>query len=166
MRIVWGSWLKCRLSGRARRDADLVGIYILISNTRWFYPLLLRDHLETTCCPWRWQHWHAHIHGSCCLLFSKPHPWCSKYPWQIGSFFSSSMPDSFSRLALSNKQWLSARDSRLMSFIPSWRQSQGRVLASFQMEPTALNPFFLHSDIGAENFPLTLTSWLFLDNRT
>ena len=50
VRIVWGSWFKCRLSGRACRDADLVGMYILISNTRWFYLLFLRDHLETTCC--------------------------------------------------------------------------------------------------------------------
>ena len=81
-------------------------------------------------------------------------------------FFSSSMPDSFSRQALSNKQWLLARDSHLMSFIPSWRQSQGRALASFQMESTALNPFFLHLDIGAENLPLTLISWLLLDNPT
>lgn len=45
---------------------------------------------------------------------------------------------------------LLARDSHLMSYMPSWRQSRA-ALASCQRESTTLNPFFLCSDTGAEN---------------
>lgn len=58
VQIIWGDLFKCRFSGGAGRDSDLVGAYILIRSL-----VLLRDPFEYQ---WCWQHWHPEIHGIPC----------------------------------------------------------------------------------------------------
>lgn len=146
-----GSLFKCRLFGSAHRDSDLVGIYILISNTSdftWFS-------WETTLSVMLVAALNPQINDALCFQSPISGVWGITDRQEVSLFNRPSVTDSFSRRVLSNNKMAPGQGFSSHKHHPLLHrgQSQGRVLASLQRESTTFKPVLPLLRYRGKTFP-------------